>query len=66
MIKWWEVFIILAFWVVGVMLVVELQHSANCDSEMRTSVLGVEYVCMRVPEEGLAQDNEELKRMYKL
>jgi hypothetical protein len=52
---------------IGIMLTNSLTHrimSSSCDKEMRIMIGGHEYVCMKVPSEGLPRNNQELMRSY--
>lgn len=38
---------------------------SNCDNNMYVQVGEWEYVCMKVPSDGLAKNDVELKQLYK-
>jgi len=43
-------------------LITDLLHKRDCDKEMYTVLVGKEYVCMPVPDEGMPRNNEELMK----
>ena len=38
----------------------------DCERHMRVTINGTEYTCMKVPENGLAQNMEQLAEKYQL
>lgn len=36
----------------------------HCDKELSVKIRDIEYVCLRVPSDGLPKNNEELKRYW--